>query len=374
MGHSHTKTNIAISASQDNTIIVWDYIAGENLRVFLLSEPAICLSLDPADRAFYAGYADGSIHMINLFSTSDLMQQVRNPVLQATPTQPSEKDRWKLPDDAAGQGMLCLDTNYDGTMLISGHENGKMYTWDIAKGQWTSTLHDYALPITNLMMLPPTGWPKPRIPQIGLRQVVKPRYESTFSADSGGGGTRGIPLHYNCTSVFLSSLPISSASAASESAFQEVLTHSSFPTPLLEEGLTAFDSSPSAIAPPSSVPGSPPSDLPKGTKNLTEVETLRQQNAFLTQQLGQALARSKEAIKENLRHDRERWKQREEARMKAERKKRRRLRQLHIQEIARKRSMGELVDEDEEMGEGATEAKDEDQSLSSSTDEITDSE
>lgn len=352
---------------------MWDYISGESLRVFLLSEPAVCLTLDPADRAFYAGYADGSIHMIDLFSTSDLVQQVRNPNLQATPTQPSEKDRWKLPDDAAGQGMLCIDTSYDGTTLISGHENGKIYTWDIAKGQWTSTLHDYALPITNLMMLPPTGWPKPKIPQLRLRQVIKPRYESTFSADSGGGGTRGVSLHYACTSVFLSSLPLASSSAASESAFQEALVHPCFPTPWLEEGLTAFNPSPSAIAPPSSMPGSPPPDLRKGTKEVTEVESLRQQNAFLTQQLGQALARSKEAIKENLRHDRERWKQRGEAGMKAERKKRRRLRRLQIQEIARKRAMGEPVDEDEEMGEGATEAKDEDQDLSSSTDEITDS-
>lgn len=353
--------------------MVWDYIAGESLHVFLLSEPAMCLSLDPADRAFYAGYADGSVHMINLFSTSDLMQQVRNPVLQATPTQPSEKNRWKLPDDADGQGMLCIDTSYDGTTLISGHENGKMYTWDIAKGQWTSTLHDYALPITNLMMLPPTGWPKPKTPQIRLRQVVKPRYESTFSADSGGGGTRVLPLHYAFTSFFPSSIPLSSYSATSESFFREALIHPCFPTSLLEEGLTAFEPFSSAIAPPSSLPSSPPPDVPIGTKDVSEVESLRQQNTFLTQQLGQALARSKEAIKENLRHDRERWKQQEEARMKAERKKRRRLRRLHIQEIARKRSMGELVDEDEEMGVGATEAKNEDQSLSSSTDEITDS-
>jgi len=374
MGHSCTKTNIAVSASKDNTIIVWDYIAGESLHVFLLAAPAVCLTLDPADRALYAGHADGSVHMMNLFSTSDLVQQVRNPSLQATPTQPSEKDRWTLPDDADGQGMLCMDTSYDGTTLISGHENGKMHVWDIAKGQWTSTLHDYALPITNLIMLPPTGWPQPKAPQLRLQQVVKPRYESTFSANSGGRGTRGVPLHYACTSFFPSSLSLSSLSAASETSFQEALNHPCFPTPWLEEGLTAFNSSPSAIAPPSSVPGCPPSNLPEGIKEVPEVERLRQQNAFLTQQLDQALARSKEAIKENLRHDRERWKQREEAGMKAERKKRRRLRRLQIQEVARKKAVGELVDEDDEMGEGATEAKDEDQDLSSSTDEITDSE
>lgn len=348
-------------------------MTGESLHVFLLSSPAICLTLDPADRAVYAGLADGSVQSVKFFSTSDLVQQVRNPHSRDTPTQPSERDRWKLPRDAERQGALCMDTSYDGTTLISGHEDGKIYTWDVARGQWLSTLHDYTLPITNLIMLPPTGWPNPRKQQTRLKQVVKPRYESTFSADSSGIVTKGVPLHYTCTSSFPSSLPLSALSAASEAAFQEALTHSCFPTSWLEEGITAFNASPSATTSPLSPPGSPTRETPKGTKEVTELESLRQQNAFLTQQLDQALARGKEAIKENLRYDRKRWKRQEEAIMKAERKKRRRLRRLKLQENARKRAMGEPVDEDEEMGEATAEEEVEDPGLSSSTDELTDS-
>ena len=372
-GHSHTKTNIAVSAAKDNTVIVWDYLSGQSLHTFLLSSPAQSLALDPADRAVYAGYADGSIQMIDFFSTAALSQKIRDPSEQATPTQPSEKDRWKLPTDDEGQGAMCMDTGYDGTTLVSGHENGKIHTWEIAKGRYKSTVHDYSLPITNLIMLPPTGWPNPKIPHTALRQVVKPRYESTFSAEPGVDGGGGVPLHYTITAAFPVSLPLSHASAISDAAFQEALTHPCFPTSWLEEGLTAFATSEPALEASPSPPGSPNPNLSPGTKEVSVTEKLRHDNAFLTQQLSEALARGREAIKENLRHDRDRWKRQEEERVKAERKKRRRLRRLKTEENARKKVMGEAVDEDEETGEGGREAEEE-KDLSSDTDEFTDSE
>lgn len=371
-GRSRTKTNIAVSASKDNTVIVWDYLSGRCLQNFLLSSPAQCLSLDPVDRAIYAGHADGSIHFLDLFSKTALSQNIRDASIQATPTQPGENDRWRLPTEGEGQGVLSIDISYDGTSLISGHEDGKMNSWDIAKGQFTSTLHDYTLPITNLLMLPPIGWPKPKIPHTRLRHVVKPRYESTFSNDSARGVSRDVPLHYTFTTYLPSSLSMSHFSATADSAFQEALTHPCFPKTLLEEGLTAFNSSSSAAPTQPLRQGSPATKLTDDAKELLEVEKLRKQNTSLTQQLGEALARGKEAVKENLRHDRERWKQQEEARMKAERKKRRRLRRLKIEENARKRVMDEPVEEDEEMGDAPKEAED-DQDLSSDTDDITDS-
>ena len=311
--------------------------------------------------------------MIDFFSTSALSQKIRDPSEQATPTQPSEKDRWKLPTDEEGRGAMCIDTSYDGTALISGHENGKIHIWEIAKGRYKATLHDYSLPVTNLIMLPPTGWPNPKTPHTKLRQVVKPRYESAFSAESGVGGAGGVPLRYTITASFPASLPLSHASTMADAAFQEALIHPCFPTSWLEEGVTAFATSepPSGTRP--SPPGSPNPNLSPDTKEVSEIEKLRQDNAFLTQQLSDALARSREAIKENLRHDRDRWKRQEEARMKAERKKRRRLRRLKIEENARKKVMGEAVDEDEETGEGGREAEDE-KDLSSDTDEFSDTE
>ena len=266
-----------------------------------------------------------------------------------------------------------MDTGYDGTTLISGHENGKIHTWEIAKGRYKSTLHDYSLPVTNLIMLPPTGWPNPKIPHMKLQQVVKPRYESTFSAEPGVGGTGGVPLHYTITASFPASLPLSHASTMADAAFQEALTHPCFPTSWLEEGFTAFAPSEPASGVHPSPPGSPNPDLSQDRREVSEIEKLRLDNAFLTQQLSDALARGREAIKENLRHDRERWKRQEEARMKAERKKRRRLRRLKIEENARKKIMGEPVEEDEEPREGSREAEEE-KDLSSDTDEFTDSE
>ena len=366
------KTNIAVSASNDNTIIVWDYLSGQSLHTFLVPSPAQCLTLDPADRAIYAGYADGSIQSVEIFSPSSLSQKIWDPNAQATPTQTREEDRWKPPVDVEGHEVLCMDTSYDGTMLISGHENGKIYTWDVAKGKFSSALYDYTLPITNLIMLPPMGWPYPKIPRITLRHVVKPRYESTFSADLGGGSQGGVPLQYTFTAAFPSSLPLSHRSDASDSAFQEALTHPYFPSSLLEEGLTAFDSLPSAAAGRRQLVDSSFHDMANETQEVPETQKMEEENVFLKEQLKEALARGREAVKENLRHDRERWKRQEEARFKAERKKRRRLRRLKIEENARKKVMGEPVDSDVDMSEGTKEAV-EDQDLSSDTDEITDS-
>lgn len=330
--------------------------------------------LDPADRAIYAGFDDGSVQMIHLLSESSALQKIRDHSARGTPTQPSEKDRWRLPTDEQGLGVLCLDTSYDGSTLVSGHDNGKVYTWDIAKGRFISTFHDYTLPVTNLTMLPPTGWPKPKKQTFKLRQVSKPRYESTFSTGSGAGASAGVPLHYASNGVLASPLPLSPSSVTSQSAFQEALTHPSFPTSWLEEGLTAFEKSHSTAAIHPSTPSSPAPEIVNGTRNSSEIERLRRENEYLNQQLSEALARGKQAIKENLRHDRERWKQQEEARIKADKKKRRRLRRLQIQENARKKAMGEHVDDDDdEMGDEAEHAADDDSELSSSTDEITDS-
>ncbi|KAL8821886.1 MAG: hypothetical protein Q9191_007226, partial [Dirinaria sp. TL-2023a] len=192
-GHSHSKTNIAVSASQDKTIIIWDYLSGTNLHTFLLSSPALSLALDPADRALYTGSSDGSIQFLPFFTPTSSTSQIHDPSQQNTPTQPPEKDRWKLPATTTTTitepssrlpAANCLTLSYDGTVLLSGHSDGKIHTWDIGKGRYSGTLHDYAHAVTNLTMLPPTGWPNPRVPRVKLHQVIKPRYESTFTSSS----------------------------------------------------------------------------------------------------------------------------------------------------------------------------------------------
>ena len=369
-GHSHSKTNIAISASKDNTLIIWDPLRGDSLHTFLLSSPVLCLALDPADRACYAGYEDGSIQFINFYESIGVTQMIRDPALQDTPTQPVYEERWRLPRNDDRQAALCLQTSYDGTTLLSGHSNGKIQTWDIARGRYGTTLAEHDHAVTNLVMLPPTGFPNPKVRHLKLRQVVKPKYESSFGGDGADAGrAAGVPLNYTFTAQFTSNLPLSARHEKTEREFQDALMHSSFPEEWLEEGiaeLAAYSASEGKLT--------SGNKLNDGVESLNseEIKKLQAENDVLKGQLAEALARHRETINQNTSLEEQRWRQQQDERVKGERKKRRRLRRIAAAERARKKIMGEEVegDIDEEMNEG----EEGEEELSSSTDEITDSE
>ena len=371
-GHSHSRTNIALSASKDNTLLVWDPLRSQILHTFLLSSPALCLTLDPADRACYAGYEDGSIQFIDFYKSSGPLQMLRNPALQSTPTQPPYEERWRLPASDEGQEALCLQTSYDGTSILSGHKNGKVHTWDAGRGRYRNVLAEHDHAVTNIRVLPPTGFPNPKIRHLRLKQVVKPKYESSFATDTGG-SSGDVPMDYMLTAQFTSNLPLSARRETAESHFEAALCHPSFPTEWLEEGIAAFAAGPS-------------SSQKRGQDQLNDdvdqsdpetgpvIKKLRAENDLLKAQVAEAMARHRTTIHENMLLEKQRWKQKEEERIKGERKKRRRLRRMAAAENARKKVMGEVVVEggsEEEMDEGGEE--EEEEKLSSSTDEITDS-
>lgn len=373
-GHSHGKSSIAISASIDKTLLVWDPLRGETLHTFLLSSPALCLALDPADRACYAGYEDGSIQYIDFYKSSGVTQMLRDAEMQGTPTQPSYEERWRLPSSDEGQEMLCLQTSYDGMTLLSGHRNGKIQNWDVGRGRYSSMLVEYDHPVTNVTMLPPTGFPNPKTRHLKLKQVVKPKYESSFAAD-GAGNAGVVPADYTFTAQFLSNLPLSTRHERAERDFQDALYHPSFPAEWLEEGIAAFatGSSDQNVTKQDldQVDGGADESSLDVNHSQQETKNLQTENEILKAQLAEAMARHRVTINENIILEKQRWRQKDEERIKGEKKKRRRLRRIAAAERARKKVMGETVEEesDEEMGEDEEEEED----LSSSTDEITDS-
>ena len=351
-GHSCSDKNIAVSASKDNTCIVWDYVNGDALHTFLLPSSPLCLALDPADRAVYAGYEDGSVQLIDFYSQGGLAQPLHDHALQSTPSQPPPSDRWSAPDYAASP-VLCLQVSYDGTSLLSGHQDGKLHNWDVAAGKYNKRLADLATPITNIVMLKPTGFPEIHKPAVRLHNVVKPRYESFVNGNHGVSGAT-IPPKYTFTARFTSTLPL--PFSADTTSFHQALHHPSFPSAILEESFaetftpekgfnTAMDSS--------------------------ELADLRAQNAILSSQLGVAEERHRSVAAIVLEQRRENWRRQNDEDIKIAKKKRRRLRRMKLAEVARKKQMGEAVDdEDEDMNERG---KDEEDDLSSSTDEMTES-
>ena len=344
LGHSSSSTNIAISGSKDETCIVWDYHTGTLLHNFLLPTTPLCLSLDPADRAFYAGFGDGSIQLVDFFKKPSLIHPIYDPTLQSTPTQPPPLDRWAPPTESASK-TLCIDLSYDGTVLLSGHENGKIQSWDVGKGRYKAQIADFSYPVTNLHMLPPTGFPNQSPPPLKTQNVVKPRYDATLGKQS---TSSVIPENYTFTAQFLTSLTLPRFSLTTAStptdpllSFTAALNHPSFPTSLLEEGITAI----SALRNPNPSSNTKASNENGNSEELSkdlEIANLKilLQHAKNSQQVyvDKALELNEQVLL-----------LREIESRRVEGKRRRRERRERLEEMERKRVMGLIVQEESEM-------------------------
>jgi pre-rRNA-processing protein IPI3 len=203
------------------------------------------VTLDPADRAFYVAYADGSLQTVDFYD--DVQKNVSTDVLRDAssshrPVQPSAKTRFGADSQKLG-GALSLSLSWDGTTLVSGHASGKVVAWDIAKSNFISMLANLPGPVSNLQFLEPTGFPDAPVRNFKIQTVVKPKQD----AGSAGGGNGLIPPGYTLNMQLTGRLRTGRASATetmlgNKSAFEEALTHPSFPTSMLEESLAELSS------------------------------------------------------------------------------------------------------------------------------------
>ncbi|CAL3968359.1 hypothetical protein PZA11_006698 [Diplocarpon coronariae] len=175
MGHSASAANICVSASRDNTVVVWDYLSGDLLRTFLLPSTPLSLALDPCDRALYAGFQDGSLQVLEFLPGDSTRNSLYDRSLQSTPVQVTLPP-WASQVDSGP--ALCLGLSYDGTCLLSGHASGKVVQWDIPRRAFTAELADLNAPVTNLLMMP--VFPGKKMTRAST--VVKPKLgESSYT-------------------------------------------------------------------------------------------------------------------------------------------------------------------------------------------------
>lgn len=317
------------------------------------------MTLDPADRGFYIGFEDGSIQLVDFFKKPSITHPVHDPVLKSTPTQPPASDRWNLPAESASRA-LCIDLSYDGTVLLSGHENGKIQTWDVGKGRYNTQIADFSYPVTNLRMLSPTGFPNQPQQILKIQSIVKPRYDAALGKQA---ISSIVPENYTFTAQFSTSLPLPRLSQSDHSISTDpllsciaALNSRSFPTALLEEGIAAI----SALRHPNSTSFArlPNKDDEEQSKDL-EIANLKiqLQHAKTSQQIyvDKALELNDQMLL-----------LREIERRRVDRKRRRRERRERAEEVERKKFMGEVVEE-MEVDEGEEE---DEEGLSSDTDEM----
>jgi pre-rRNA-processing protein IPI3 len=288
-GHSSSSANIAVSISGDKTAIVWDYHNGQALRTYLLPEAPTAVTLDPADRAIYVAYADGSLQTVDFYddvqktASTDVL---RDPSSSHRPVQPPPKTRFSAESQKLG-GALSLNLSWDGTTLVSGHASGKVVAWDIAKSNYLSTLINLPGPVSNVQFLPPTGFPQEPARTFKVHTVVKPKQDAGLAA----GGSGLIPPGYTLSMQLTGRLRTGRASATetmlpTKTAFEEALTHLSFPASMLEESLAELESwnthSKGGVAPASDFMALDSEDNASSSDaHLAEVKELKKQVASL---------------------------------------------------------------------------------------------
>jgi len=239
MGRGSSFCNIAISASKDSTCIIWDYHTNNVLRTILLPDAPLCLALDPADRALYCGYENGGVHFIDLNGEPSAEQDPSRTAIHshshaAMPLQPDLRNRWEPPSGDIG-ATLSIELSYDGAKVISGHESGKIVVWDAPTGRFLSQLASVPLPgpVTNLKVMPISGFPNPKSAKLKSITVVKPRFGEFDNRDG------HIPGKYTISAQSVGNLrsrrisPSETGGFYPKSDFEIALTHSSFPPHML---------------------------------------------------------------------------------------------------------------------------------------------
>lgn len=265
VGHSSTGANVVVSASKDNTAIVWDYRQNNLLATYLLGDIPLSLTLDPADRGFYATFGDGSVQYIDFYVSADAEPQngatdsLRDPDTSYTPITPAPSTRWRPTNQDLGAAQ-SIALSWDGTTILTGHSTGKIAAWSpVSSAHLKAVLNTLPGPITNLQFLPPAGFPTSTDePRYKVHAIIKPRLDLKARV-SDGEVSSPVPAGYNFNAQLVDSLPRAAVAAfekkkpGRKSAFEEALTHPGFPSDLLERSLaelTAFAGSGRAAAVP----------------------------------------------------------------------------------------------------------------------------
>lgn len=249
------------------------------------------MTLDPADRACFIAYADGSLQTIDFYD--DIQKSTSVDVLRDVssahrPMQPPPKTRFGAESQKLG-GTLSLSLSWDGTTLLSGHSSGKVAAWDIAKNNYLSTLANLPGPVSSLQFLRPTGFSNISGSSFKIQTIVKPKQDAGLTGSSSG----LVPSNYNLSMQFTGRLSTPAVSATERqetktSSFAEALTHPSFPTTMLEESLAELNSwvvpTKSSTAPAAVTAPSPNDAEPTPASNDSsqdEVNELKKQLASL---------------------------------------------------------------------------------------------
>ncbi|KAK9165283.1 hypothetical protein Scep_000474 [Stephania cephalantha] len=142
--------SLLISGSEDGCVRTWLFDETENKSVWSLSKGVLLrdvvfrtiidsIALDPSERVFYAGGRDGKIYIVSLSTKSTSTSNYGMHILGA------------LSDHS--KAITCLALSTDGSLLVSGLEDGTIRIWDTKTHQIIRLLKHSKGPVNNLLVI-----------------------------------------------------------------------------------------------------------------------------------------------------------------------------------------------------------------------------
>ncbi|CDK28830.1 unnamed protein product [Kuraishia capsulata CBS 1993] len=140
------------SASTDATVRCYNLQSKTLLTTFVAPWPVTSITIDPAQRCFYAGSAEGSIRQIRLYQANaeGILAAVGGAGRIVTLT-PDHELRETFTHHA-GAEVTCLDLSIDGMSLVSGDVTGKAFVSDIVTKQVVRRLKPLNSAITGVKL------------------------------------------------------------------------------------------------------------------------------------------------------------------------------------------------------------------------------
>ncbi|GAO50267.1 WD40 repeat-like protein [Saitoella complicata NRRL Y-17804] len=139
------------TASEDGTIRVWELGTGECLTTFVCSGAVTAMTVDPAERAIYAGAPSGSIHLIPLYPSTDAGAVGGLGSIHTLTTSSDVLTGHESP-------ITALSLSFDATLLVSGDNAGQVLCWDLATRQMVRKFKTHKGPVSGLwcILKPPS--------------------------------------------------------------------------------------------------------------------------------------------------------------------------------------------------------------------------
>ncbi|KAL2314797.1 Pre-rRNA-processing protein crb3/ipi3 [Schizosaccharomyces pombe] len=151
------------TASEDNTIRIWDVSTGNLLTTIALPSTPSCMTVDPSERVVYVGNEKGIIWIPLYTGSSTFSNNVKEQ------KRVTSVDNTTIPNAIGGMGRVVdyndsressiiscqspittLTVSFDASLLISGDKDGNVLVWDSVSRQVLRRLVQYYSPVSFL--------------------------------------------------------------------------------------------------------------------------------------------------------------------------------------------------------------------------------